>query len=37
MMIVVTRNMRKKQEEVTKGRLARPSNAYKDKVLTKID
>jgi len=37
MMIVVTRNMRKKQEEVIKGRLARPSNAYMDEVLTKTN
>jgi hypothetical protein len=37
MMTVVTKSMRKKQEEVTKGRLARPSNAYMDEVLLKID
>jgi hypothetical protein len=35
MMIVVTKSMRKKQEEVTEGKLARPSNAYMEEVLTR--
>jgi hypothetical protein len=37
MMTIVTRSMRKKQEEVIKGKLARPSNAYMDEVLTKTN
>jgi hypothetical protein len=36
-MTIVTRNMRKKQEEVIEGRLTRPSNAYMDEVLTRIN
>ncbi len=36
-MIIVTRNMRKKQKEVIEGRLTRPSNAYMDEVLTRIN
>jgi hypothetical protein len=37
MITIVTKSMKKKQEEVTKGRFARPLNAYMDEVLTKID
>jgi hypothetical protein len=38
MTIVLTRNMRKKQEkEVPKGKLVGPLNVYKDEMLTIID
>jgi hypothetical protein len=38
MTIIVTMNMKKKQKkEVTKGKLVKPLNAYKDEVLTRTD